>query len=65
MMETGIRPGGNSPGRTTRGKQEIATFGARSLRPRHIQEFREDLISIEFKGKGAVENTAEITDIDD
>ena len=64
MMETGIRPGGNTPGKTTRGKQEIATFGARSLRPRHIQEFREDLISIEFKGKGAVDNTAEITDID-
>lgn len=64
MMETGIRPGGNAPGRTTRGQQEIATFGARSLRPRHIQDFREDLISIEFKGKGAVDNTAEITDID-
>jgi uncharacterized protein YejL (UPF0352 family) len=64
MMETGIRPGGNLPGKTTRGAEEIATFGARSLRPRHIQDFREDLISIEFKGKGAVENTAEITDID-
>ena len=64
MMETGIRPGGNLPGRTTRGEEEIATFGARSLRPRHIQSFREDLISIEFKGKGAVDNTAEITDID-
>lgn len=64
MMETGIRPGANTPGKTTRGEEEIATFGARSLRPRHIQAFQEDLVSIQFKGKGAVDNTAEITDID-
>ena len=64
MMETGIRSGDEKAGRTTRGEDEIATFGARSLRPRHIQDFREDLVSISFAGKGAVENTVEITDID-
>lgn len=68
MMETGIRPGADKPGTSVvyQGDEpvEIATFGARSLRPAHIQEFREDFVGIQFKGKAGVDNVAEITDRD-
>lgn len=68
MMETGIRPGADKPGSSVGyeggEKIEIATFGARSLRPAHIQEFREDFVGIQFKGKAGMDNVAEITDRD-
>lgn len=68
MMETGIRPGSDKLGKSVvyEGGEpvEIATFGARSLRPAHIREFREDFVGIEFKGKKGMDNLAEITDRD-
>lgn len=67
MMETGIRPGSQKIGKTVRKDsqgnvvEEIATFGASSLRPAHIEEFRDDFVAIRFMGKSGVENVAELS----
>jgi hypothetical protein len=67
MMETGIRPGSQKIGKTVRKDsggnvvEEISTFGASSLRPSHITEFREDFVQIKFVGKSGVDNIAELS----
>ena len=61
IMETGIRPG-RIGATMTKGGQEIETFGAITLGPRHVRFMREHFAQLEFVGKKGGINIAAVSD---